>query len=98
MIDFEREQLRQNRQWRRVLEAYRHAGAEQKDADGWLKRLESVDGVAEEQLPRIHGRLIALGLLKFSLAGRQSGICYQLSSSAQRLLDNRELQVAHGAQ
>lgn len=48
-------------------------------AIGWIPRLRAVDGISEGRLGPLHGKLIALGLLKFQLTGRTSGILYRLS-------------------
>jgi hypothetical protein len=84
MIDFELEQLHQNADWGLVLGAYEavHSAAksENTDHDGWLPRVDTVAGVKAEHLPRIHGKLIALGFLKFEISGRTSGVRYRLSS------------------
>lgn len=48
-------------------------------AIGWVPRLREVSGIAPERLGPLHGQLIALGLLKFQLTGRTSGILYRLS-------------------
>ena len=47
--------------------------------DEWIPRFESVDGVSDEELSSIHGRLIAHGFLKFKLLGRTDGLGYQLT-------------------
>ncbi len=46
---------------------------------GWVPRLRNVAGIAEDRLGPLHGKLIALGLLKFQLTGRTSGILYRVS-------------------
>lgn len=48
------------------------------DAAGWIPRLAMVEQVSPERMAPIHGRLIALGLLKFQLLDR-SGMVYRLS-------------------
>jgi hypothetical protein len=47
--------------------------------DNWTPRFISVDGVPDEELSKIHGKLIALGFLKFKLLGRNEGLGYQLT-------------------
>jgi hypothetical protein len=89
MIDFELDQFRQNASWRLVLEAYADAQratdlqkaphSESATEPGWLPRIQMVDGVNAELLPRIHGKLIALGLLNHELADRNSGVVYRVS-------------------
>ena len=46
---------------------------------GWVPRLGQVAGISETRLGALHGQLIALGLLKFQLTGRTSGIVYRVS-------------------
>ena len=86
MIEFERDELHENPHWRRVLGAYHAAQQPALNDQGWIPRLRSVDGISPDHLPRIHGKLIALGLLKFQLTGRESGICYQLSTLGRHVL------------
>ena len=63
--------------WGLVLQAYRNA---QTDSDlGWIGRLPAVPGVPSDRLSPIHGRLIALGLLRFDLEERSTGLRYQLT-------------------
>lgn len=73
-----------------VLQAYRHRmqelRAEQAEFDGWIPRLRRIDGIEPDDLPRAHGKLIALGLLKFQLADRFAGMQYQLSLSGRQIL------------
>ena len=86
MIAFEMDQLRENVEWQLVLSAYHaeHLVAKEQtpEYDGWLPRVAAVEGVRDERLTRIHGKLIALGFLKFQLAGRTAGVRYQLSRLA----------------
>ena len=97
MINFELEQLRQNSEWELVLSAYYaehlQTQATAEDFDGWLNRVAVVEGVKDEHLPRIHGKLIALGFLKFDLTTRTSGVRYQISQSGLRAV-NRTLDDA----
>ncbi len=83
MIAVDMEQLFKNADWQLVLSAYhaQHSVAKEQNPehDGWLPRTTSVEGIRDERLPRIHGKLIALGFLKFELAGRTAGVRYQLS-------------------
>lgn len=65
------------------------AGEESEDEDdsaAWVPRLTMVPGVEPAQLPPLHGRLIALGLLKFELFGRTGGMRYRLSSTGRQVL------------
>jgi hypothetical protein len=53
----------------------------------WAPRLTAVDGVEADDLSKIHGRLIAYGLLKCDLADRAAGVVYQLTTEARRALE-----------
>jgi hypothetical protein len=90
MLDFELEDLNQNAEWRDVLAAYlsAHEAARQSEAefDGWLPRIMAVEGLESEDLPRIHGKLIAIGFLKFQLASRGMGVVYQISPAGRQAL------------
>jgi len=90
MIDFELAELTKHDDWRTLLNAYAaiHASTQRQEPefDGWLPRLRSVHGLEADNLPRIHGGLIALGLLKFQLDGRGKGVRYQLSSGSRQIL------------
>lgn len=92
MLDFEIEELNQAADWREVLAAYQSAyetaKASAEDFDGWLPRIMSVEGLEDEDLPRLHGKLIALGFLKFQLAGRGTGVVYQISPAGREALAN----------
>ncbi len=52
----------------------------------WAPRLTSVEDVDSEELSKIHGRLIAYGLLKCDLADRSAGVVYQLTPEARRAI------------
>ena len=97
MIESELEALRGNQQWQLVLESYqaRHEQLQQRDPenDGWLSRITAVAGVEDERLPRIHGKLIALDLLAFQLAGRTAGVRYQLTSLGKQSLNRLSKQA-----
>ena len=91
MIDFEREQLEEDASLKSVLRTYSDRLQRLKESDeehdGWIGRLESIDGVPSDQLSRAHGRLIAFGLLKFEMTDRVSGIRYQVTTLGRRILD-----------
>ena len=89
MLDLDPELLEAHPDWRQVLIAYREtleptpqADSEMSEllAKGFRPRLRSVDGLAVEQLTRIHGKLIAHGLLQVEIASRTGGMLYQLTS------------------
>ncbi|MES2790554.1 MAG: hypothetical protein V4719_13160 [Planctomycetota bacterium] len=70
-------QLERNPEWRLLLTAYqvRQMGS----PDGWVDRIFELANLDSDQLSKFHGRLIALGMLEFELAGRGDGMRYQLS-------------------
>ena len=76
-----------------VLQTYagraRAAKAANEEHDGWLDRLVSADDLDADQLTRIHGELIALGMLKFELANRQTGLRYCVSRRGIAALQNQ---------
>ena len=77
MINYELSQLQDNPEWLDVLRAYSESTP---DEQGRLTRVHDIEGIAEEHLPRIHGKLIAFGFLDFELADRHEGVFYQLTS------------------
>lgn len=87
MIDFELEQLQKHPEWRLVLSAYHAEHLAAAQSDHWAARLTAVEGVPPEHLARIHGKLIALGYLKFELADRAAGVRYQVSRAGRQALD-----------
>jgi len=88
MIDFELNVLEQQVEWRLVLEAYqkRTQDTDADQSDGWLSRVLAVEGVEQDRLAVIHGKLIALGFLQFQLQGRTEGVRYCLSASGRQAL------------
>lgn len=92
MMDIDAESLEGSEgPWRLVLAAYRAGQAQEAarnpESDGWLPRLRNVEGIEGEELSKAHGQLIALGLLKFDLAGRAEGIRYQVSTLGRQTLE-----------
>lgn len=87
MSDYDVAEIELLPEWRTLLAEYqtRQAAVE----SGWVERLQDLPGLEAEQLPRIHGKLIALGLLEFQLADRTGGMRYQLSTLAARLLSGK---------
>lgn len=84
----------------RVLEAYARAEAEAaeqpkpstEEADddpnrGWHLRVNEVPGVPDGRLAPLHGRLIALGYLKYRLTSRTDGILYRLAPEGRDLVE-----------
>lgn len=53
---------------------------------GWLPRIDTLEDVKSEHLPRLHGRLIAFGLLEFQLTSMTTGVVYRLTSRGRALL------------
>tara|TARA_R110000868_G_scaffold410666_1_gene699594 strand:- start:7988 stop:8350 length:363 start_codon:yes stop_codon:yes gene_type:complete len=94
MIDFEQEQMLENPEWCLVLRHYSQMQVQVKEqdpeSDGWIIRQNEVDGVVVEHLPRIHGKLIAFDLLKFQIAGRDSGVFYKVTTAGNKMLPRLE--------
>lgn len=55
-------------------------------ADRWIGRVRTVEGVPDEELSSIHGKLIAYDLLNFKLLSRRDGLVYQLTYNGRRAL------------
>jgi hypothetical protein len=55
-------------------------------AVGWVPRLAGIDGVPPEHLAPLHGKLIALGLLRFQLLDRTGGMVYRISPEGRSLI------------
>lgn len=78
--------------WRQLLSVYRERQRERREGETsretWVRRLRTVDGVPDDQLSQIHGRLIAYGLLRFQLAGQgtATGLEYQVTPLGRRAL------------
>lgn len=53
----------------------------------WLARIHQFEGVAKEDLSRIHGRLIAYGFLKCDLAEKTAEVVYQVTLAGKQLLN-----------
>lgn len=62
--------------------------------DGWLERINDLDGVEKEQLVKAHGELIALGFLKFEIAGSSIGLRYKVSPTGKQALERTEARAA----
>ena len=75
------------------------APVEEETADGesggsrarWVPRLRAVPGVTSDRLAPIHGKLIAHGLLQFTLEGRDAGVHYRLTTLARQTLARVEV-------
>ena len=101
MLDLDFVVLDAHPEWRQVLLAYGEgvdvattADAETAEflARGFRPRVREVDGVPADQLARVHGKLIAHGLLQVEIAGRTGGMLYQLTTAGRRAC----LQVVEG--
>jgi len=57
---------------------------ESDNAEAWIPRLSSVEGIESAALSQLHGGLIALGLLKYELFGRTIGMRYRLTPEGRR--------------
>ncbi len=77
MVNYELSQLQENPSWLAVLHCYAEAVP---DEEGWLSRIPEADGIAEEDVAQIHGKLIAFGFLDFRLTDRNEGVLYQLTT------------------
>src|SRR5438477_3442820 len=92
MTSHELELFDANPEWHPLLAAY-----QEKLASGkleWSPRIPEVAGLATEALSVIHGKLIALGLLKFEIGSRADGVQYQVTSlGRQALLPPTERQL-----
>ena len=110
MIDIELDELSQDTQWRPVLQAYlereqeeaarvRRVAAEtgqDSKTQNWIPRLPEVERVDSKDLSKIHGKLIALGYLKFQIFGREKGVCYQTSPLGKQALEqNASVEADH---
>lgn len=84
MTNLELEQYDENPAWGLLLAAY-----QQKITSGkleWSQRIVAVEGLEADQLSAIHGKLIALGMLKFEIGSRADGVQYQLTTLGRQAL------------
>ena len=84
MTSHELELFDANPAWRLLLAAYREkfsCGALE-----WSPRITQVAGLAADQLSVIHGKLIALGMLKFEISSRADGVQYQVTPLGRQAL------------
>ena len=92
MLDLDLAVLDAHPEWRQVLLAYSDdvelLTTDQETADfvarGFRPRVREVDGVPVDQMARVHGKLIAHGLLQVEIAGRTGGMLYQLTTIGRR--------------
>jgi len=73
----------ENPAWRLLLQAYQNIRTTEVP---WIPRITGVEGLEVTELSAIHGKLIALGLLKFDLGTQIEGIRYQPTSLAKQAL------------
>jgi len=83
MLHHELAEFDANPSWSLLLAAYARATASRAE---WSRRLTDVPGLPGEQLSTIHGRLIALGFLRFEIANGADGVQYQLTPLGQQAL------------
>ena len=98
MFELALEELRERPCWQKVLAAYRTKQTAAKTAGDerfGMPRIEQVEGVPTEHLSRVHGRLIALGLLQFELLDRTDGVRYRVSPDGLRALSEIEKADPH---
>jgi len=84
MTNQELELFDANAEWRPLLDAYQQKMVTEKLE--WSPRITAVDGLVPEQLSVIHGKLIALGMLKFEIGNRADGVQYQLTPFGRQAL------------
>lgn len=59
---------------------------------GWVPRVPHIEGVEPTRMSALHGKLIALGYLKFQLIDRQVGLRYRLTPAGQQLVKSETAQ------
>ncbi len=52
----------------------------------WMPRTLDILGLDENLLSKIHGRLVAAGLLDMDVLDRQAGLCYRLTREGKKVL------------
>lgn len=53
---------------------------------GWVSRIAQLEGVNSSRMSTLHGRVIALGYLKFQLIDRQIGLRYRLTPEGKQVV------------
>lgn len=71
-------------EWSPLLAAY-HESATTGKLD-WVPRVRELPDTSAEDLSAFHGKLIALGLLKFEIASRVDGVQYQVTPLGRQAL------------
>ena len=69
----------------------------EESATGWVARIGSIEGVETAQMSMLHGRVIALGYLKFKLIDRQVGLRYRLTPTGKQVVQSRPESVEAAA-
>jgi len=72
-------------------------GRQEPISDGWIPRLTGIAGIADGRLSKIHGKLIALGFLKFQLSSREEGVRYQVSPLGKQALEYKRTAEANSS-
>ncbi len=57
----------------------------------WKRRVDDTLGMDETQVSRIHGRLVAAGLLEIDVLDRTAGLCYRLTRDGKRVVKQVDL-------
>lgn len=73
-----------NPPWRLLLAAYAATISAKKLE--WSPRIDALDGLETELLSAVHGRLMALGMLKFEIGSREEGVQYQVTPLGRQAL------------
>lgn len=84
MTSHELELFDANPEWRPLLDAYQQKIVSEKLE--WSPRITTVAELAAEQMSVIHGKLIALGMLKFEISSRADGVHYQITTLGRQAL------------
>lgn len=59
----------------------------------WKKRMGDTLGLDEAQVSKIHGRLVASGLLEIDVVDRNAGLCYRLTRDGKKIAKNIQPQL-----
>lgn len=73
-----------NPEWGMLLAAYQQKITS--ESLEWSPRIFEVAGLVPAQFSAIHGKLIALGMLKFEIGSRADGVQYQLTTLGRQAL------------
>ena len=81
----------ENPEWGLLLAAYQAQHAAGRE---WVARLVAVDPLPADRLSVLHGKLIAIGLLKFEISSRTEGMQYQVTQFGRQALQPPEARAA----